>query len=215
MSSGDQDTFITISARSYDSGRDFLKALLEGDIYAPYGRIESQPLDLPDDWKLPSQPFTRPDLEELWRDVSQRNGVNMRVVRLKNPGAHTFTMLLILLVCGACMLILDHSFEIADRSSKENYEALSNLSASLLAEYAVCQSLSRLRSEWMAFQQFATFRKPGMVEVLVCLAFTRIAEASLALSLASLATCTRSSSVYTKVTHWPIGCLIQVVLYFL
>ncbi|KAG1867748.1 hypothetical protein F4604DRAFT_1776650 [Suillus subluteus] len=232
MSNRDQDTII-ISARSYDKGWDFLKALMEGDPYAPYGRIESQPLDLPDDWKLPSQPFARfcstqlylitlgkPDLEELWRDVSQWNGVNKRVIRSDHPIADLFivsSLFLVVLVHAACMSILQYSVDIADHLSRENYEALMNLSASFLLAYVLCQGLSRLNSDWMALQQFATFRKPGKIEVLICLALSRTAEFSFALSSGFLARC--GFVLFTGADYWmsfaeacTFGLLLDAVL---
>ncbi|KAG1836764.1 hypothetical protein DFJ58DRAFT_749696 [Suillus subalutaceus] len=152
MYNRDQDTII-ISARSYDKGWDFLKALMEGDPYAPYGRIESQPLDLPDDWKLPSQPFARfcstqlylitlgkPDLEELWRDVSQWNGVNKRVI-CSGPDLFIASSLLIPILSSKTNTSTFY-VDVPHRPRGENYEALMNLSASFLLVYVLCQWLS-------------------------------------------------------------------------
>ncbi|KAG1803964.1 uncharacterized protein BJ212DRAFT_1591102 [Suillus subaureus] len=138
MCNRDQDT-ITISACSCDSGGDISKDPMEAGAYAPYGRTESQPLDLPDEWKLPSEPVARfcftqfylitlgkPDLEELWQDVSQWNGVNKRIVRSDDPVARQFITILIVLVYGACMLIIQHGITIADRTWLRMYSGDGN-----------------------------------------------------------------------------------------
>ncbi|KAG1867741.1 hypothetical protein F4604DRAFT_1776608 [Suillus subluteus] len=227
MSNRDQDAFITISACSYDSGGDISEDRMEAGACAPYGKIQSQPLDLPDDWKLPSQPFARfcstqlylitlgkPDLEELWRDVSQRNGVYKRVIC---SGPDLFIMFLIALVGGVCMSILRRSINIAVHSSRENYEALMNLLASFLLVYVLCQWLSRVYGYCMAFRQSAIFQNPGKMEVLICLALSRTAEFSLALSLGFLAK--GGFILFTGVDYWmsfaeacTFGLLLDAVL---
>ncbi|KAG2354180.1 hypothetical protein BDR07DRAFT_629705 [Suillus spraguei] len=119
----------------------------------------SQPLDLPDDWKMPSQPLARfcfsqlllitlgkPDLEGLWQDVSQWNRLDERFEYMCNLIVGLSTITCVLFVHAACVLILEYSIQTADRSSEE---ALEDISTSLLLVSVSCRGISWANSGYM------------------------------------------------------------------
>ncbi|KAG2354178.1 hypothetical protein BDR07DRAFT_629621 [Suillus spraguei] len=144
--------------------------------------------------KTPSQllliTLGKPDLEELWQDVSKWNGVNERVQRMNNPLVELSTMMFcVIFVHMSCMSILEYSIQTADRSSKESYQALVDTSVDLVLVFVMCAIVSGANSSHVAIQQELGGRNPGKVEVLVSLALTRTAKFSLALSWGFLASC--------------------------
>lgn len=196
----DEDT-VTISACSCDLGDNISKGPMEISVCATHGKIQSQPLDLPDDWKMPSQPFVRfcfsqlllitlgkPDLEELWQYVSQWNRLDERIKRINNPMVGLSTMICVLLVHVAYVLILEYSIQTADRSSKESCKARMNTSAYLLLAFVCCRWISRMNSGYMVIRRVWD-QKPGKVKVFVSLALTRMAEFLLAFSHEFLVSC--------------------------
>ncbi|KAG1724432.1 uncharacterized protein EDB91DRAFT_1255212 [Suillus paluster] len=98
MSNTDSDSFVNISS-FLGSGSDISKDQMKTDVVSPstsHGHNEEQLTDLPNEWKVPSDPRLRgwftfcglflrqPDLEELWQEVRKANGWKKYNQRLRD-----------------------------------------------------------------------------------------------------------------------------------
>ncbi|KAG1726110.1 hypothetical protein EDB19DRAFT_235779 [Suillus lakei] len=139
---------------SFDSGSEISKYPMETGACVSYEEIESQLLDLPDDWKPPSHPFARfcftqlclitvgkPALEELWQDVVHKDCWYECVMRMDDRLKQFLAIMLTNSVYFTCIVRLDSGIKTADHSSRETYEALMEL---LIWPYALSGS-----SRWL------------------------------------------------------------------
>ncbi|KAG2123518.1 hypothetical protein BD769DRAFT_909907 [Suillus cothurnatus] len=223
-----KDTFVIVSSPSLDSGSDISKDLMKILADAPDGEMESQLLDIPDDWRPPSHPFARvfytqlclvtlgkPDLEELWKDVSHEAGwykvMGIQFWKgLNLEGSwHPFVVVYKEILQRACIFpcyfvyltckwILSASVSAADHSSDENYRTLMAISSTLIV-LATCGRIFFTTTTMMMVEEKIWANKPRKTAILTCLAVSRMAEISVAFSWAFLASCTCISFVCMRV----------------
>ncbi|KAG1831655.1 hypothetical protein DFJ58DRAFT_848190 [Suillus subalutaceus] len=183
-----KDTLVIIPSSLFDSGSNISKDPTKTWADAPDGEIESRPLDIPDDWRPPSHLFARfcftqlcliilgkPDLGELWQDVSHEAGWDKVMGNdlwkaLDHRGCWYLPFLRRVFgmwELSGLLFLLEFNFRVLFATTTFEIE---------------------IQEIWAHAGDFLTW-KPPKGAILICLAFSCIADLHLALSWTCLASC--------------------------